>query len=163
LQTGLALVPFTVGLIGTNQITPRLLPRLGERVIGMAGICGLALGTLWMAHAASMASGTASVTQLFAPSVLLGLGAGLAFAPVTAVIMHQAPADEVGGAASMNQGLQQLGGGIGLAVLTTVLAGTGGQLHGLPATFLATAAFPLLALVLFGVWARRIPSPDANR
>lgn len=48
---------------------------------------------------------------------------------------------------------------MGLAVLTTVLAGTGGLASGLTATFLAAAAFPLTALVLFGIRARRIPAP----
>jgi MFS family permease len=97
------------------------------------------------------------------PSVLIGLGGGFAFAPVTAVIMHQAPAQQVGAAASLNQGVQQLGGGMGLAVLTSVLAGAGGLAHGLPTTFLTAAGFPLSALVLFGIWARRIPAPVAER
>jgi MFS family permease len=49
IQTGLALVPFTLGLIATNQLTPRLLPRLGERVIGIAGLawCWASPGWPW--------------------------------------------------------------------------------------------------------------------
>jgi hypothetical protein len=76
--------------------------------------------------------------------------------------MHQAPDEHIGAAASLNQGLQQLGGGMGLALLTSVLAATGGLANGLGATLLATAAFPLAGLVLFGVWARRIPTSDAT-
>lgn len=156
LQTGLALVPFTAGLIATNQLTPRLLPRFGERMIGVAGLTGLVLGIAWMSLVA--ASSNPSLVPLLLPSVLLGAGAGTTFAPVTAVIMHQAPAEHVGAAAGLTQGLQQLGGGMGLAVLTSVLAGTGGLAGGLSTTFLAAAAFPLTALVLFGTWARRIPT-----
>ncbi|MFH7341034.1 hypothetical protein [Streptomyces sp. KHY 26] len=55
-------------------------------------------------------------------------------------------------------GLQQLGGAMGLAVLTSVLATTGG----LGAPLLATAAFPPAGLILFGVWARRTPAPDTT-
>ncbi|WP_084093443.1 MFS transporter [Amycolatopsis rifamycinica] len=44
-RTGLALVPFTLGLIAVNQLTPRLLPRRGERVIGIAGLSGLVLAS----------------------------------------------------------------------------------------------------------------------
>jgi EmrB/QacA subfamily drug resistance transporter len=160
IQTGLALVPFTFGLIATNQLTPRLLPRLGERVIGIAGLSGLVLGIAWMALVAADAGPDTSIVTVLLPSVLLGAGAGATFAPVTAVIMHQAPAEHIGAAASLNQGLQQLGGGMGLAVLTSVLAATGGLDHGLGATLLATAAFPLAGLILFGVWARRIPAAD---
>ncbi|MFF0395987.1 MFS transporter [Streptomyces sp. NPDC005248] len=160
IQTGLALVPFTLGLIATNQLTPRLLPRLGERVIGIPGLSGLVLGVAWMALVAADAGPDTSIVTVLLPSLLLGAGAGATFAPVTAVIMHQAPSEHIGAAASLNQGLQQLGGGMGLAVLTSVLAATGGLEHGLGATLLATAAFPLAGLILFGVWARRIPAPD---
>jgi EmrB/QacA subfamily drug resistance transporter len=162
LQTGLALVPFTAGLILTNQLTPRLLPRLGERVIGIVGLAGLVMGIAWMADVAATAIPDSSLLGVLLPSVLLGLGAGFTFAPVTAVIMNQAPAEQVGAAASLTQGLQQLGGGMGLAVLTSVFAGAGGQAHGMPTTFLAAVAFPLSALILFGVWARRIPAPAAE-
>ncbi|WP_051879202.1 MFS transporter [Streptomyces sp. NRRL B-24720] len=160
IQTGLALVPFTLGLIATNQLTPRLLPRLGERLIGIPGLSGLVLGIAWMALVAADAGPDTSIVTVLLPSILLGAGAGATFAPVTAVIMHQAPSEHIGAAASLNQGLQQLGGGMGLAVLTSVLAATGGLEHGLGTTLLATAAFPLVGLTLFGVWARRIPAPD---
>jgi EmrB/QacA subfamily drug resistance transporter len=159
IQTGLALVPFTLGLIATNQLTPRLLPRLGERVIGVAGLTGLVLGIVWMSLVAADAGPDTSIVSVLLPSVLLGLGAGATFAPVTAVIMHQAPAEHIGAAAGLNQGLQQLGGGMGLAILTSVLTGTGGLENGLSTTFLVAAAFPLTALILFGAWARRIPAP----
>ncbi|MCW2898535.1 MAG: family efflux transporter permease subunit [Streptosporangiaceae bacterium] len=162
MQTGLALVPFTLGLIATNQLTPRLLPRLGERVIGIAGLTGLVLGIAWMALVASHAGPDTSIATVLLPSIVLGAGAGATFAPVTAVIMHQAPSEHIGAAASLNQGLQQLGGGMGLAVLTSVLAATGGLHSGLGATLLATAAFPLAGLILFGLWARRIPAPAAS-
>jgi MFS family permease len=160
IQTGLALVPFTLGLITTNQLTPRLLPRLGERVIGIAGLTGLVLGIAWMSLVAADAGPDTSIVPVLLPSVLLGLGAGATFAPVTAVIMHQAPTEHIGAAAGLNQGLQQLGGGMGLAILTSVLTGTGGLENGLSTTFLVAAAFPLTALILFGTWARRIPAPD---
>jgi MFS family permease len=58
--------------------------------------------------------------------------------------------------------VQQLGSAMGLAILASVLAGTGGLDHGLSTTFLTAAAFPLTALILFGVWARRIPDPAAK-
>ncbi|TYB96978.1 MFS transporter [Micromonospora sp. WP24] len=160
IQTGLALVPFTLGLIATNQLTPRLLPRLGERAIGGTGLAGLVLGITWMASVAADAGPHTSIVTVLLPSVLLGAGAGATFAPVTAVIMHQAPAEHLGAAASLNQGLQQLGGAMGLAILTSVLATAGGVDHGLGATLLATAAFPLAGLLLFGGWARRIPAPE---
>ncbi|MFJ8187253.1 hypothetical protein [Streptomyces sp. NPDC096105] len=76
--------------------------------------------------------------------------------------MHQAPTEHIGAAASLTQGLQQLGGGMGLAALASVLSATGGPEGGPGATLLATAAFPLAGLLLFGLWARRIPAPDTT-
>ncbi|MEW1605212.1 MFS transporter [Streptomyces sp. NPDC093808] len=163
IQTGLALVPFTAGLIATSQLTPRLLPCLGERVIGSTGLAGLVLGIAWTALMAADADAHTSIVTVLLPSILLGPGAGATFAPATAVIMHQAPTEHIGAAASLTQGLQQLGGGMGLAVLAGVLSATGGLEGGLGAALPATAAFLLAGLLLFGLWARRIPAPDTPR
>ncbi|CAL9436235.1 MFS transporter [Streptomyces sp. DH-12] len=163
IQTGLALVPFTAGLIATSQLTPWLLPRLGERVIGSTGLAGLVLGIAWTALVAADADAHTSIVTVLLPSILLGAGAGATFAPATAMIMHQAPTEHIGAAASLTQGLQQLGGGMGLAVLAGVLSATGGLEGGLGAALPATAAFLLAGLLLFGLWARRIPAPDTPR
>ena len=159
IQTGLALLPFTVGLITINQLTPRLLPRFGERLIGIAGLTALVLGIAWMSLIAADAGPDTSIITVLTPSILLGAGAGATFAPVTAVVMHHAPQGHTGAAASLTQGLQQLGGAMGLAILTSAFVATGGLEHGLGATFLLTAAFPFVGLVLFGIWGRRVQEP----
>jgi MFS family permease len=96
---------------------------------------------------------------LLGPFLLLGLGAGLTVAPLTAVIMHNAPREHLGAASSLNQAMQQLGGAVGLAVLSTVFAetaGASGAATGISTALTVAIAFPLLALLLFAVWARRI-------
>lgn len=155
LRTGLAILPFTAALVLANVVTPRLVTRYGERVTGSLGMICLTVGLLWMAqlHATSTFVG-----GLLGPFAVQGLGAGLTIAPLTAVIMHQAPADHVGTAASLNQGMQQLGGALGLAVLTTVFASlspTAGTPAAMTTALLVAVAFPALALLLFGTWARR--------
>jgi hypothetical protein len=76
--------------------------------------------------------------------------------------MHQAPPAQVGAASSLNQGMQQLGGALGLAVLTTVYgsaaAGGAGEAGAIATALTAGVAFPLLALTLFATWAR--PTTD---
>lgn len=129
--------------------------RYGERAIGAAGMLGLTLGLLWMAQldATSTFAG-----GLLGPFAALGLGAGLTIAPLTAVIMHQAPAGHLGAASSLNQGMQQLGGALGLAALTTVfgtISQAAGEAHGITTALRLAVAFPLLALILFATWARR--------
>ncbi|HJP75746.1 MAG TPA: MFS transporter [Pseudonocardiaceae bacterium] len=155
LQTGLAITPFTAALLLANIVTPRLVTRYGERVTGILGMTSLLLGLLWMAqlHATST-----FISGLLGPFAVLGLGAGLTIAPLTAVIMNQAPPAHIGVASSLNQGMQQLGGALGLAVLTTVFAGispTAGAAQGMTTALLIGALFPTGALILFAIWARR--------
>ncbi|TWF76477.1 EmrB/QacA subfamily drug resistance transporter [Pseudonocardia hierapolitana] len=154
LQTGLSVLPFTAGMLTTNFTVSRLVTRYGERVVGSAGMIGLLTGLVWMSR---LTPASGYLDGLLGPFLLLGLGAGLTVAPLTAVIMHNAPREHVGAASSLNQAMQQLGGAAGLAVLSTVFAGTAGGSG--TATDISTAltvatAFPLLALLLFAVWAR---------
>ncbi|MEV4571486.1 MFS transporter [Nonomuraea sp. NPDC049419] len=152
LQTGLSVLPFSAALLVTNLQTSRLATRYGERVVGSLGMLALLVGLVWMSRidaADTFASG------LLGPFVLLGLGAGLTVAPLTAVIMHQVP-DRLGAASSLNQAMQQLGGALGLAVMTTVYgaAAAGGEAGAISAALTAGVVFPLLALTLFATWAR---------
>jgi MFS family permease len=155
LRTGLAILPFTAALLLANILTPRLVSRRGERVTGVAGMLSLTAGLFWLAQldaTSTFASG------LLGPFVVLGLGAGLTIAPLTAVILHQAPAGLLGAASSLNLGMQQLGGAVGLAVLTTIfgsISSTAGEVDGITTALLCAVAFPALALILFATWARR--------
>jgi hypothetical protein len=120
---------------------------------------GLLTGLVWMSR---LTPDSGYLDGLFGPFLLLGLGAGLTIAPLTAVIMHNAPRELVGAASSLNQAMQQLGGAVGLAVLSTVFAGTAGgsgAAAGISTALTVAVVFPLLALLLFAVWAR----PAARR
>jgi predicted MFS family arabinose efflux permease len=157
--TGLALLPFIASMLVTNSITPRILPRIGEKVAGLAGLIGMVIGLLWLGQ---MNASTTFVSGILGPGIVLGIAAGLTFAPLTSIIMAQAPAHEIGAASSLLQGMQQLGGSVGVAVLTTIFvsaAAAGGEAHGISTSLLIGAAFPAFTLVLFAIWGRRIPVP----
>jgi EmrB/QacA subfamily drug resistance transporter len=153
LETGLLLLPFTVGLMASNAYTPSWVARYGERVVGSLGLAGVAVGIATAGAAIGLGTEAAAIA---APSLVIGIGAGLTFAPVTAVILHQAPTEHLGAAASITQGFQQLGGSLGLAVLTTIYAGSGGGQPGIAAAVCAAAGFPAVALMLFATSARRV-------
>ncbi|MFB4279555.1 MFS transporter [Nonomuraea sp. MTCD27] len=159
LQTGLSVLPFSAALLVTNLLTGRLVPRYGERIVGSLGMSALLAGLVWMSRidaADTFAGG------LLGPFVLLGLGAGLTVAPLTAVIMHQAPPARLGAASSLNQAMQQLGGALGLAVMTTVYgaaAAGAGEAGAIATALTAGVVFPLLALTLFATWARPTTTP----
>ena len=154
LQTGLSVLPFTAGMLATNVTVSPLVSRHGERVVGSVGMTGLLTGLVWMSR---LTPDSGYLDGLLGPFLLLGLGAGLTIASLTAVIMHNAPREHVGAASSLNQAMQQLGGAAGLAVLSTVFAGTAGgagAATGISTALTVASAFPLLALLLFAVWAR---------
>jgi predicted MFS family arabinose efflux permease len=157
--TGLALLPFVAAMLVTNSITPRILPRIGEKVAGTIGLSGMVVGLLWLGQ---MNASTTFLSGILGPAIVLGISGGFTFAPLTSIVMAQAPANEIGASSSLLQGMQQLGGSVGVAVLTTVFvsaAAAGGEAHGISTSLLIGAAFPAAALVLFAIWGRRIPVP----
>ena len=157
LGTGLALLPFVASMLVTNEIAPRVLPRIGEKVVGVVGLSGMVIGLVWLGQ---LNSSSTFLNGLLGPAVVLGISAGLTFAPLTSIAMDQAPEGEVSAASSLLQGMQQLGGSVGVAVLTTIFIAqtlVGGEAKGISSTLLVGAAFPALALVLFAIWGRRIP------
>ncbi|WP_051840592.1 MFS transporter [Streptomyces sp. NRRL F-5126] len=163
LQTGLAVLPFTAGMLTTNFTVSRLVTRYGERLVGSLGMVGLASGLAWMS---SITPAGGYLGGLFGPFLLLGLGAGLTIGPLTTVIMHNAPPEHLGAASSLNQAMQQLGGATGLSVLSTVFAGTAassGKATGISTALTLAIVFPLLALLLFAVWARPLGKRRENR
>jgi EmrB/QacA subfamily drug resistance transporter len=157
LGTGLALLPFVASMLVTNELAPRILPRIGEKVIGVVGLSGMVVGLIWLGQ---LSATSTFLTGILGPAIVLGISAGLTFAPLTSIAMDQAPKGEVSAASSLLQGMQQLGGSIGVAVLTTVfisVTAISGEAHGISTTLLLGAAFPAAALVLFAIFGRRIP------
>ncbi|MDQ1584234.1 MAG: hypothetical protein QOF36_2288 [Microbacteriaceae bacterium] len=155
--TGLALLPFVGAMLVTNAIAPRILPRIGEKVAGTVGLSGMVIGLVWLGQ---MNASTTFLSGILGPAIVLGISGGLVFAPLTSIVMAQAEPSEIGASSSLLQGMQQLGGSVGVAVLTTVFVSAGaagGEAHGISTSLLIGAGFPAIALVLFAIWGRRIP------
>lgn len=156
LETGLGLLPFVVTMVTVSQLVPRFLPRIGEWMVGAAGLFLLAGGLLWLSR---LNEHDSFVTGILGPLVVMGLGAGMTFAPITAVAMDRAPEEHVSAASSVLQTMQQLGGSIGVAALTTVfvsVSATSGETGGVAAAVLGGATFVFIGFVLFAVWGSRV-------
>jgi MFS family permease len=87
------------------------------------------------------------------PAVLLGLGMGLSFVPLTISATAGTPPSEQGLASGLLQTAQQLGVALGLAVLTTVAGATTGRLPdpGGPAALTAGYAAALRGAALIAL------------
>lgn len=120
LQTGLAFLPIPLSVFSSSQIVSRwLADRYSVRVI--AGI-GMALSAIGLGSMALVLGAHTSYAAMVLPMILLGLGNGTAFVPLTAAgLTGVEPADR-GVASGLVNVTQQLGGALGLAVLVTVFA-----------------------------------------
>jgi EmrB/QacA subfamily drug resistance transporter len=119
LKAGLAFLPMTGVMFAMVRVVPRITPRVGAtRVL----IGGLALALAGMVLLSRVGDGTAYFPEIALPLVLVGLGVGLAFTPLTAAgIAGVAPAD-AGAASGLVNVAHQLGGSLGLGILVTVFA-----------------------------------------
>ncbi|WP_217707192.1 MFS transporter [Nonomuraea rhodomycinica] len=147
MEAGLTQLPLALMITLASWATPRLTRRLSGRVVLAGGLLLLAAGLAWLARAPS--DGT-FLNALLGPSVLIGAGLGAAFVQLTALSAAGVPAADSGLAGGLVNATRQIGGAIGLAVLTTVSL-TGGY----RGTFVAAALITLLTVLITLVTIRK--------
>ncbi|MPQ99563.1 DHA2 family efflux MFS transporter permease subunit [Modestobacter sp. I12A-02628] len=117
IRTGLAFLPMTL-LIGVGAaISSTLIGRVGPRPLLMGGTAVAAAGLALLTRIAP--DSTYAGTLLPALS-LVALGMGLAFVALTSAAVAGVPDEDSGIASAMLNAGQQVGGALGLAVLTAV-------------------------------------------
>jgi hypothetical protein len=117
LATGFGFLPVTISLFAASQVSARVLvERFGERTVMIAGTSLSTVGLFWLSQL-TQDSGYLSV---FGPLVLVGLGNGSAFVPLTGAALHGVPAQHAGAASGLVNVMQQVGASLGLADLVTV-------------------------------------------
>jgi predicted MFS family arabinose efflux permease len=156
LQTGLAFLPLSVTIIVASAAASRLVDRFRPKPVLIAGLLITIGGFVLLAFLPSR--GGDYTIDLVPAMILLGIGPGISFVPIMiAGTSGVAPGDS-GLASGLLNTMQQVGGALGLAVLSTIAADrTANALHrGLsqPAalTFGFRGAF-IVSAVLCGVGA----------
>ena len=117
IRSGIAYLPFAVGVVIASGLASQLMPRLGPRPLIVAGCAMVAGGMFWFSRLTEHA-GYAS--QLLGPQLVSSFGLGLVFVPLALVALHNVADQDSGVASSLLNTAQQVGGAIGLAVLGTV-------------------------------------------
>jgi EmrB/QacA subfamily drug resistance transporter len=117
ITTGLAQLPLAGGIILAAAMASPLVARLGRRMVLIAGLTMFAGGIVWLAQVPVHASYLADV---LGPSLLLALGLGLTFVPATILAETDVGEHEYGLASGLVNATQQIGGALGLGVLTTL-------------------------------------------
>jgi EmrB/QacA subfamily drug resistance transporter len=158
METGMAFLPFSLGVFGMSRVTPWLIRRLGPRTMILIGTASLVAGYLWLSGI------TATDTYwggVFGPVLIAGLSTGFIFMPITATVLGGVEPEHAGSASGLLQTTQQLGSAVGVAAIVSVYA-TGavpGQfVPGVRGAFLTSAAFSLTAFIVAGI-ALRTPRP----
>jgi MFS family permease len=117
IRTGIAYLPFAVGVVAASALAAPLVARIGPRPLIIAGTAMVAGGMFWFSRLTEHA-GYAS--HLLGPQIISSFGLGLVFVPLSLVSLHNVAERDSGVASSMLNVGQQVGGAIGLAVLGTV-------------------------------------------
>ena len=118
LEVGLAYLPATLVMgMMSFRFTGTLSMRFGPRATLIPGMVVIGIGLLLFARTPVEAT---YMTDLLAPMVLLGLGAGIAFPSLMTLAMSGATQSDSGLASGLVNTSVQVGGAIGLAVLATL-------------------------------------------
>jgi EmrB/QacA subfamily drug resistance transporter len=116
IEAGLAFVPFTAGVIVGAGLSQRLVPALGAREVPLIG---LALGTIGLLTFLRLTPDGSYVSDLLPGILLTSVGMGLVFVPITLIATSGVPVDDAGLASGLFNTSQQIGGALGLALLST--------------------------------------------
>ena len=117
IRSGIAYLPFAVGVVVASGLASQLVPRFGPRPLIVAGSAMVAGGMFWFSRLTEHA-GYAS--HLLGPQLVSSFGLGLVFVPLSLVALHNVAEQDSGVASSLLNAAQQVGGAVGLALLGTV-------------------------------------------
>jgi EmrB/QacA subfamily drug resistance transporter len=119
LKSGFAFMPFSGGIIVAAGIASQLLPRFGPKVLMIVGTALSVVGLLLLTQV-GLHTGYAS--HVLPPEILISMGMGLAFVPMSSVSLVGVAPHDAGVASALVNTTQQVGGSLGIALLNTIYA-----------------------------------------
>ncbi|MEV0207676.1 MFS transporter [Streptomyces sp. NPDC050788] len=117
LETGLRLLPLTFAAMAAGLAGARMLRRFGPRRMVCFGFCLTAVAVLLL----TAMGGTDNPSLLVSAFVVLGFGLETTLFGAYESMLSEAPPAQAGGAAAVGETSYQLGAGIGIALLGSVM------------------------------------------
>jgi EmrB/QacA subfamily drug resistance transporter len=117
LKSGFAFLPFPLGIITSATIASRTLPKYGPRPLATLGFSMGTLGLLWLTQ---LPPHPAYLTHLVPSMLLISLGMGHVFVPLSSTALLGVPQHDAGVASALVNTMQQVGGSLGVAFLNTI-------------------------------------------
>jgi EmrB/QacA subfamily drug resistance transporter len=177
IKTGLAFLPMTgVVIVSATAATAALLPRFGPRPLVALG---MALSSAGMMLLTGIGVDTSYASHVLPSLLLLGVGLGLIFAPGMSTATLGVEAADAGVASALVNTMQQVGGSLGTALLSTLAASAtstylatrqpnpavlaAGAVHGYTVAFWVSAGiFALGAVLAAALLPRGVVEVDPN-
>ncbi|WP_406045351.1 MFS transporter [Micromonospora sp. NBC_00898] len=116
-KAGLASLPVTAGVLVAAGVASQLMPRLGAKPLMVAGAV---LAAVAMLSLTQIDVDTSFITHLLPAQVVLGLGLGFTFVPLSSLALVGVPEHDAGAASATLNATQQVGGSLGTALLNTM-------------------------------------------
>lgn len=117
LEAGLSYLPLAISIVLAAGTAGHLVTKFGFKPVLVTGLLFVAVALAWFSQISP--DGT-YVVDVLGPSVLVGVGLGLAFVPVTIAAMTGTKREEAGLASGLINTAQQIGGALGLAILASI-------------------------------------------
>ena len=117
IKAGLSYLPLAVSIILAAAIASQLVTRIGFKPVLAAGMLLISGGLVWFGQ---ISPGGGFLTDVLGPSLIAAVGLGFAFVPQTIAAVSGVEEQEAGLASGLINTSQQIGGALGLAVLSTV-------------------------------------------
>jgi len=123
LGAGMRILPWTAMPLLVAPTAGALSDRISGRTLLALGLALQAAGLFWIAQ---VTTATTPYSSLVIPFVLSGIGMGLFFAPVANLVLSSVRRENEGKASGANNAIRELGGVLGVAVLASIFAHSGG-------------------------------------
>jgi EmrB/QacA subfamily drug resistance transporter len=117
IHAGLSYLPLAVTIMATAGIASQLVTKIGYKPVLAVGLLFIVAGLTWFSR---ISVGGGFTTDILGPSLLAAAGLGFAFVTTTIAAVSGVEETEAGLASGLINTSQQIGGALGLAVLSTI-------------------------------------------
>ncbi len=154
LKAGLSYLPLSLAIITSAGAASQLVTRIGPKPVLVTGLTFTTIGLLVFTQ---VSAGGSYVGDVLIPSVIVAIGLGLSFVSMTIIAVSGVTHHEAGMASGLLNTAQQVGGALGLAVLSAVAIARTGSVggngpaaltEGFQSAFMVGAGFAFLGVVL---------------
>ncbi len=152
LRAGLSYLPLSAAIITSAGVASQLVTKVGPKPVLVSGLAFTTLGLLLFTQISADGS---YLGDVLLPSVIVAVGLGLSFVSLTITAVSGVSHGEAGLASGLLNTAQQVGGALGLAVLSSVATSKIAGAHdpaalsdGFQSAFAVGAGFAALGVVL---------------